>query len=99
MGVDPITILAISSAIGVGSSYIGQQKAQKKADQDAALARQQMADLQSAAAAPKPVIPAANDEAVRRAKERSIASQIRRRGRASTILTDTTAGTDALGTA
>ncbi len=98
MGVDPITLIAIAGAIGTGASYLQQQKAQKKADQDAALARQQMAELQSAAAQPKPVIPAANDDAVKRAKERSIAAQLRRRGRASTILTDT-GNSDALGSA
>lgn len=96
MGLDPITWMAIASAVGAGASYVGQQKAQKQADKDAALARQQMADLQAEASKPKPVIPAANDEAVRRARERSIASQLRRRGRSSTILTQSDA-TDTLG--
>lgn len=96
MGVDPFTLLAIGSAVGTGAGFLQQRKAQKKAEEDAALARQAMADAQAAAAQPKPVIPAANDDAVRKARQRSIAAQLRRRGRQSTILTDDTAG-DALG--
>lgn len=93
-----VSAAVVSAAAAAGSVY-QQRQAQNKADQDAALARQQMADLQNAASATKPVIPAANDEAIRRAKARSIASQMQRRGRASTLLTDQTAGSDSLGTA
>ena len=53
----------------------------------------------TAAAAPAitspPVMPEPDDEAVKRAKRRSIADQMRRRGRASTVLADS--GTDTLG--
>lgn len=38
--------------------------------------------------APAPVMPMADDEAVKRARKRSIAAQMGRRGRDSTILTD-----------
>lgn len=36
---------------------------------------------------PPPVMPTADDDAVKRAKKKSIAAQVARRGRASTILT------------
>lgn len=58
----------------------------------------------AAASAPAPAIPpptpmpVPDDAAVAAAKKRSIAAQLQRRGRASTILTDpVTGGSDALG--
>lgn len=39
-------------------------------------------------AAPAPVMPIADDEAVKRARRRSVASQMQRGGRTSTMLTD-----------
>lgn len=48
--------------------------------------------LATAVAEPKPVMPTPDDAAVKAAKKRSIALQLRQRGRASTILTDVSGG-------
>ena len=45
-------------------------------------------DKPAALPAPEPVMPIADDEAVLRARRRSVAQQIQRGGRSSTILTD-----------
>lgn len=45
-----------------------------------------------AAPAPEPVMPIADDEAVRLARKRSIAAQMRRGGRGSTMLTTPSTG-------
>lgn len=97
MGLDPITILAISGAVGAGAATLGvmeQRKATKAAQADAALERERLAALQ---AEPEPVVPTTDDETIRRSRQRSISAQMRRRGRTSTILTNSTA-TDPLGT-
>lgn len=47
--------------------------------------------------APPPVMPVPDDAAVQAAKRRSIAMQLQRRGRQSTILTDPVTGGDGLG--
>lgn len=56
------------------------------------LAEQQIAQEREALAAlqrePEPALPTADDESVRRARRRSRAAQLARRGRQSTILTD-----------
>ena len=64
------------------------------AENQATLERQRLADLQ---AEEKPVIPLGDDAATKRSRRRSIASQMQRRGRQSTILTDDTQSGDVLG--
>lgn len=95
MGADPLTIMAIASLVGAGGSLIQQRKADKRAEADAALQRATLAELQQE---PPAVMPTVDDEATRRARRRSIASTMARRGRASTILTDSGTG-DTLGSA
>lgn len=93
--------MAVSAAIGLGTAAIGGQAyaakrgrdQRKKAEAQSALEREALAE---AMAEPEPVMPLPDDEAARRARRRSIAGQMRRRGRASTILTDSTIG-DPLG--
>ena len=94
MGADPFTLLAIAGAANAGLGFIQNQRANKRAEQDSALARQQLAELQRE----RQTMPVADDESVRRARERSISAQMRRRGRASTILTSS-GSSDALGVA
>jgi len=79
MGIDPVTLTAIGAVLSGGSALMG---ALNKPD----------------AAAPPPVEPATpmpDEEALKKARRRSISAQLGRRGRQSTILTDT--GGDALG--
>lgn len=97
MGLEAATILGI---VGIGASLLGtaaqasaSRSARRQAEQQAA---QQQAALQAARAAPEPVLPRPDDEAVRRARKRSITAQLLRRGRASTILTQPSFG-DTLG--
>ena len=46
---------------------------------------------------PSPVMPTADDEAVKRARKKSLAAQYRRRGRSSTILSDAVTDSEKLG--
>lgn len=70
------------------------KKAREQAESQAAAQREALAALESE---PVPVIPLADDAASGKARRRSITAQLRRRGRASTILTNQDAGNDALG--
>lgn len=97
MGIETGTLLAIASATsaGVGAlSYLDQREARKDAERQAAQQREAIAALE---AQPAPTMPVADDEASKRARQRSISAQLRRRGRSSTILTNPDAGSDALG--
>lgn len=93
MGIDPLTWAVIASAVVGGAGVMEQRKATKAAQTDAALQRENLAALQ---AEPEPVVPVADDDTIRRSRQRSISAQMRRRGRSSTILTDS-AATDSLG--
>lgn len=80
MGIDPVTLTAIGAVLSGGSALLG------------------VLDKDKPAAPPpvEPPTPLPDDEAMRKARRRSITSQMARRGRASTILTDQGTG-DALG--
>jgi hypothetical protein len=93
MGVTAAIITAAATVGSAASQASQAKKARQSAESQAALERQALADLQTE---PEPVMPTADDEATARAKRRSIASQMRRRGRQSTILTDP-ASTEPLG--
>lgn len=87
--------MAISAGIVAGGTLAGSayqahqgRKARKKAEQQAALEREALAELREDE---PPVMPIADDEGARRARRRSIAAQLRRRGRQSTILSDSSA--------
>lgn len=86
--------MAFASVIGTIAQSSSASRARRSAEAQSALEREALAELK---AEPEPVMPVADNEAVRRAKRRSISGQMRRRGRASTILTDSGAG-DVLGT-
>ena len=79
MGIETATLMAIAGAVSAGASLYS---AMNKPD---------------AAAPPPPekATPMPDDEALKKARRRSISAQLGRRGRQSTILTDT--GGDALG--
>ena len=84
--------------MGVGAALIGSaalglissDRAADRARRDAAREREALAALQNE---PEPSLP--DPEAIKRARRRSITGQMRRRGRASTILTDTATATAA----
>ena len=79
MGIETATLMAIAGVVSAGASLYG---AMNKPD----------------TAAPPPVEPATpmpDEEALKKSRRRSITAQLGRRGRQSTILTDT--GGDALG--
>lgn len=92
-----------ATAAVLGAAFLGfsavdahenARRAANQAKDEAAKQREALASLQ---AEPTPVIPIA-DETAKAARRRSIVDQMRRRGRASTILTDTSAApSDALG--
>lgn len=90
-----ISAIAAAGAVTAGVAVKGNidaRKDRKKAEQQAAIEREQLAALQAEAESPMPI---PDDEAARRARRRSIVAQRARRGRQSTILTDTSS--DALG--
>jgi len=93
MGISAAIAMGVSAAAATYST-LEARKARKDAERQAALERDALADLQQE---PEPVIPLADDITVKQTRRRSIASQMRRRGRSSTILTDTGAA-DVLGT-
>lgn len=70
------------------------RKARNQAKDQAAAEREQLAQL---AAKPEALIPSPDDASVKDARRRSITAQLRRRGRAGTILTGDSAGSDSLG--
>lgn len=92
--------MGVSAAVGLGAAaFAGFNQADearraRHTAQDAGEANQKA--LEELQAKPLPVVPVADDKAMRDARRRSIAEQMRRRGRQSTILTDTGAG-DTLG--
>lgn len=92
MGVSA-AVIAGAAAVNTGVQYYEGRKARKSAEAQAAAEREQMAQI---ANRKEPVIPESDDAATRAARRRSIAAQIRRRGRASTILTQDSAS-DTLG--
>ena len=87
---------AIASAVIGGIGTLNAMGAREDAKAQAAQQREALAALE---AKDTPVLPDPNDEASRKARQRSISSQMRRRGRSSTILTNQEAGSDALGNA
>lgn len=84
----------VSDITGTEDLVEEQRRNRELAERQLATEREALAALQ---AGPEPALPTADDEATKRARRRSIAAQLRRRGRASTILTDSGAS-DALGT-
>ena len=93
MGVSAAWAVAATAATSANMQRIQANQARRAAEAQAALEREALAALQEE---PEPLMPLGDDASVRRARRRSISAQMRRRGRASTILTDTGAG-DALG--
>lgn len=89
------TIAAVAT---VGTAIVQQDSARKarhSAEDQAKAEREQLAQL---AAQPENVIPEADSASVNDARRRSITAQLRRRGRASTILTgDSASAGDTLG--
>lgn len=94
MGVSAMFAVAAVGAAAAVDQHQSAKQARKTAEEQAALERQSLADLQ---AEEKPVIPLGDDAATKRARRRSIASQMQRRGRQSTILTGDTTTSDTLG--
>ena len=82
-----------AAAVSGGLQASEMRKARKQAERLAAEERARIEALQREAESPMPL---ADDEEVRRARRRSITSQMRRRGRQSTILTSDASG-DRLG--
>lgn len=94
MGVETALLaVAAVSAYGAYEQRQDAKEARKQAERQAALDREAIAALK---AEPTPAMPTSAD--ARRARRTSIAEQMRRRGRASTILTDSTESSDVLGT-
>ena len=85
---------AVVSAVAAVGGVVENRNARKSAARNAAVEQRRLADLQNEA---EPVVPVADDEAIRKARRRSISAQMRRRGRASTILTGSESSSDALG--
>lgn len=80
MGIDPVTLTSIGAVLSGGAALMG------------------ILDKPDKPAAPPPLespAPLPDEEALKKARRRSISAQLGRRGRQSTILTDT--GGDALG--
>lgn len=94
MGIETVALVA-GAALGA-ASYSENRKARKDAERQAAEQREALAAAEAEATKNKPAMPVADDEATQRARKRSITAQLRRRGRASTILTSPEGG-DALG--
>lgn len=85
--------MGISAAIiGVGTVLYSQDQSRKQAHTQAdAIKAQTEATTKALANNPQPVMPTPDDASVQSAKQASIAEQVARRGRASTILTGPTA--------
>jgi len=93
MGVTAMYAVAAVGAASAVDQHQSAKKARTAAEENAAKEREALAALQQEDEAP---IPLADEDAIRKQRRRSIASQMRRRGRASTILTDSGTG-DTLG--
>lgn len=93
MGMDPFTLATIASAVVGGANFLQGQGAKKDAESAAAAERARLA-----AEAAKPAVAIADESASNAARRRSIADQMRRRGRQSTILTAPPGAGDTLGT-
>lgn len=78
------TAVAALTAVSAHEQRKDARKAREQAERDAAKQREALAALEQE---PAPVLPTANDADTQRARRRSIISQLRRRGRSSTILT------------
>lgn len=88
---------ALGAALGV-SSAAGSAIAGGAAALALGGGKQQQPTQEAAPTVPTPITtPLPNDQAVQAAKKKSIAQQIASSGRASTIFTDTSGGTDRLG--
>lgn len=92
MGIETATLLAIASAAAGAYGVVQQQSAAKDAKRQA---EQQQQALEAMKREPQSAMP--DPDAQERARRRSISAQLGRRGRASTILTSGTTGSDALG--
>lgn len=92
--------MGISAAVAVGvsafSAIQGADDARRARHSAEDAAEEQKKAIEELQAKPQPVVPVADDKAMRDARRRSIAEQMRRRGRQSTMLTDSGAG-DTLG--
>lgn len=92
---------AVAAAVVIGGSMAygarEQRKARKAEEEQTELARQELEAVQRQIAVESQAKPMPDPQDQKRAKRRSIADQMRRRGRASTVLTgDSTVG-DPLG--
>lgn len=90
---------AVTVAATVATAVQGADDARRARHTAEANAQKQADALAALKGEPAPVIPVADSKAVNDAKRRSIADQMRRRGRSSTILTggNDTGASDALG--
>lgn len=83
MGIDPVTLTAIGAVLSGGSALMGiLDRPDKSGGQPPPV---------------EPATPLPDEEAMKKARRRSITAQMARRGRASTILTNQDSGGDALG--
>ncbi len=87
-----LAVMAVVSGVSAGASANQASIANKRAKNAAAQARraqgEQTVALEELAAAEEAQIPRADSDATKRRRRRSIAGQLGRRGRQSTILTD-----------
>lgn len=89
-------VVSFAADVATGGAYSASRDAKRAREQAEAQAAAQREALAALESEPVPVVPLADDVASQRAKRRSISAQLRRRGRASTILTNP-AGSEALG--
>lgn len=87
-------VIAAATVYNTYESDRQAKKTRKSAENQAAAEREQLAQL---AAQPETVIPEADDASTKDARRRSISAQLRRRGRAGTILTGDSSAGDTLG--
>lgn len=91
-GATAATALGVAGLGLSAATALETKDARKDAERQAAKEREALAALQQE---PEPVMPVPDDKAMRDARRRSISSQMRRRGRASTLLSES--GGDGLG--
>ena len=84
MGGTALVVAGGALAVSSGLQYVEAKKDRRAAERQAELERQALAELQVQSETPMLL---ADDAAARAARRRSITSQMRRRGRQSTILT------------
>lgn len=90
--------LAIPAIIGAAATVYSSVQSAKMAKKSFALQQQQASDLKNALASqPQPTMPQPTGQATEAAKRLSLEEQMRRRGRAASILTDTAGSSDVLG--